>query len=274
MNFNEAEAVINDKTNEILNYFLLLVPQLVNFVKLILVAAVVYFVGKKIVNLIVKIARSSFERTKLEISVAHFLESLIKMGLNILLVVIVVSIIGIPTSSFIALIGSAGLAIGLSLQGSLSNFAGGVLILVLKPFKVGDYIIDGTGRNEGVVSSMDIFYTKILTPDNRLIVMPNGALSNSSITNVTSESMRRLDLNVLIDYAEDLKVAKEILDRILNNYEHTLKDKEVSVFIAGLDSKINIGMKIWVNSENYGIAKSEILEQIKIEFDKNSIKIC
>ncbi|HEX3021718.1 MAG TPA: mechanosensitive ion channel domain-containing protein, partial [Lachnospiraceae bacterium] len=158
----------------------------------------------------------------------------------------------------------------LALQGSLSNFAGGVLILLMKPFRVGDYII--TATNEGTVTSLDIIYTRLLTADNRLVVIPNGALSNSSIINVTHEPIRRLDISVLIDYSENIKKVKDILESLAKSHELVLQDREINVFVNSFDpSAINIGIRMWVERDNYWILKWDMLEKIRDEFENNQV---
>lgn len=180
--------------------------------------------------------------------------------------------IGVDTSSIVALVGSVGLTLGLALQGSLSNFAGGVLILILKPFRIGDYII--IGGNEGTVTSIDIFYTKLVTFDNRLLIMPNGVLSNTNIVNVTNEPRRRLDINLPINYSENIKKVRDILLNIVQNHEMVLQDLDITVVVNSFDpSSINIGLRVWVATENYWPLKWGLLEQIKSQFDENEITI-
>lgn len=249
-----------------------LVPQIISFAKTIIIVLLVYFIGKKLIKLVLKLLDKSFERTSMEVSVSGFLLALSKVALNILLIVIIIGILGLPTSSLVALVGSAGLAIGLALQGSLSNFAGGVLILIMKPFKVEDYII--VNGIEGNVTSIDIFYTRLLTVDNKLVVIPNGTLSNSSITNVTNEPTRRLDLNISVAYSTDLSKVKEVLISIAEKNDMVIKDKNINVFIDNYAaSSIDLGFRVWVLKENYWILKWNIVEEIKFEFDKNGIEI-
>lgn len=242
------------------------------FVKGLLIAILVLLIGKKVIKIVLRILERYFERSRIEISVSGFLIALIRAIMYIILVVLAVGFVGIESSSIVALVGSAGLTLGLALQGSLSNFAGGVLILLLKPFRIGDYIISGS--NEGTVSSIDIFYTKLLTFDNRLLVMPNGALSNTNIINVTNEPTRRLDINVPIDYSENVQKVKDILKNIIEMNELVLKDQDISIFVKGLDTgSVNLGIRVWVANENYWNLKWELLEQIKNKFTENQITI-
>lgn len=249
------------------------------FLKRILLVIVIIFIGKKIIKYIIQILQKFFNRSKIEISVSGFLLALIKATLYIILFTQnIIFLFGIESGTIVAIIGSAGLSISLALQGGLSNFAGGVLILILKPFRVGDYIITtgnvGNMNNEGTVTAIDIFYTKLLTIDNKLLVMPNGALSNSNIINVTNETTRRLELTVSIDYTEDIQKVKEIIMNILNENEKVIKDKDINVFVNSLDaSSISIGIRVWVLNDEYLKLKWELLEQIKNDFDKNQITI-
>lgn len=241
--------------------------------KRIIISIIIFIIGQKVIHFIVKVMDKYFNRVKIELSVSGFLIALTRAALYIILITsIVVKVIGIGGSTVVAVLGSAGLSIGLALQGGLSNFAGGVLILILKPFRVGDYII--TGGFEGTVTAIDIFYTKLLTFDNKSLVMPNGTLSNTNIINVTNEPSRRLDLAVTVDYSENIQRVKDILTEIVQNNEKVLKDQEMRVYVNNLErSGVNIGIRVWVANENFWIVKWELLEEIKNSFDKNHIII-
>ena len=194
--------------------------------------------------------------------------------LYFVLVLIILSQFGVTASSVIAVLGSAGLTVGLALQGSLSNFAGGVLILLLKPFVVGDYIIENADKMEGTVAEITIFYTKLLTVDNKAIMIPNGTLSNSSIVNVTAMKKRRLDMLFGVAYDSDIKKVKEILERVAIGDEAILKDEPTNVFVSELkDSYVEVGTRGWVKKEDYWEAKWRITENVKLEFDKEGISI-
>lgn len=246
--------------------------ELFDFAKLAVLAFIVYFIGKKLIKWVLRLLTESFHRSNMDMGVASFLTAVIRTALYLLLFVAIISIFGFDKSSLVALVGSAGLTIGLALQGSLSNFAGGVLILIMKPFRIGDYII--TSGNEGTVTGIDIFYTRLLTGDNRLVVIPNGTLSNSSITNVTNEAERRLDLTVSIDYSEDIRRVKQILSDIASRHELIIAEKDISIFVNSFDpSAITIGLRVWTMKENYWTLKWELLEFIKIAFDENDITI-
>ena len=173
-----------------------------------------------------------------------------------------------------ALIASGGVAIGLALQGSLSNFAGGVLILLLKPFEVGDYIIEDTNKNEGTVKEIQIFYTKLSTIDNKTIVIPNGILTNNSLTNATAKDERRLDLKVDIAYEASIKEAKAVIETILKNDEAVLQDEDINVFVDALgESSVVLGARAWTKNEDFWSAKWRILEEIKEQLDEHHISI-
>ncbi|MDF2608796.1 MAG: MscS Mechanosensitive ion channel [Lachnospiraceae bacterium] len=250
-----------------------LIPQALEFLKDLVIAILILYLGKKLIKYGLHILERYFNKLKMEASVSGFLLALIKAVLYILLVaIIVVNVLGIERSSIAALIGSAGLSIGLALQGGLSNFAGGVLILLMKPFRVGDYII--SGGNEGTVTAIDIFYTRLVSLDNRLIVMPNGILSNNNIVNVTNEPNRRLELLLPIEYAENIQRVKELILNLLNQNDKILKDEEIRVFVSSLnDSSISIGLRVWVASDDYLSLKWQLLEEIKNQFDTNGIRI-
>lgn len=258
---------------EVAEWVTKLANQFLGFLKLLAIAVVVIVLGRKLIKWLTKIVHRSLDKSNLDEGVTKFLISAMGISLNVILVIIAASIVGLETGSLVALVGSAGLALGLALQGSLSNFAGGILILIMKPFRMGDYII--TNGNEGNVTTMDIFYTKLTTPDNRIIVIPNGTLSNSNIVNVTSEPVRRLDLTISIDYSENIKKVKDILLQLANQNDMVLKEEyESSVFVGSFDpSAISIGLRVWVATDNYWALKWELLERIKETFDKEGVQI-
>lgn len=238
----------------------------------LVLALVFYLIGRKLIKWIKKLLNRSFERSNMDEGVHKFLISMISISLNILLIVVAITIMGVETSSLAAVIGSAGLTLGLALQGSLSNFAGGVLILIMKPFRIGDYIV--ANGLEGTVTSIDIFYTRLLTVDNQKVVIPNGGLSNSSIVNVTNEEVRRLDLSIPVSYDADIKKVKAVLSELAARQDKILKDEPVTIYVdAFMDSSINIGIRVWTLKENYWHLKWDMLEQIKEAFDAHHISI-
>lgn len=263
---------IDKKVFSLVDWFVSHIPNMLSGILLAIVAIIIFAIGRKLINLLVKLLDKSFRKSSMDLGVIKFLNSFIRISLNIVLIVVIAGFVGLETTSLATIIGSAGLAIGLSLQGSLSNFAGGVLVLILKPFTIGDYIISGS--NEGVVKGIDIFYTRLLTADNKLVVIPNGALSNSPITNVTNQDIRRVDIVVGVDYSEDIRKVKNLLSDIANNYELIEKDKGVDIFVDELaSSSVNIGFRVWAKTENYWKVKWDMNENIKYEFDKAGISI-
>lgn len=270
----EATGEVTKEVNKFAQYMNDHIPDMISFGIKVLFAFIVFFIGKKVITIIRKIIRGSLERSGVDKGVEQFADSLTKFVLYTLLILSIAAKFGIDTASFAALLASGGVAIGLALQGSLSNFAGGVLILLLKPFVVGDYIIEDNHKNEGTVSEIQIFYTKLSTADNKTIVIPNGTLANSSLTNVTAQDIRRLDLSVDISYDADLKKAKALLEDMLQNDESILKDKEMFVFVDQLaTSSVVIGVRAWVKTGDYWTTRWRILEQIKFTMDENGIEI-
>ena len=225
------------------------IPTLIGFGIRVLLALVFFFIGRILIKWIRKIVRRSIERSSADKGVEQFVDSVLKFALYFLLIFSIASKFGVDTTSVAALIASGGVAIGLALQGSLSNFAGGVLILLLKPFEVGDYIIEDSNGKEGTVKEIQIFYTKLSTIDNKTIVIPNGMLTNNSLTNATAKDERRLDLKLSISYSADLKKAKMLIENIIRQDESILKDDEIVVFVDDLaDSAVVIGARAWVKN--------------------------
>ncbi len=240
----------------------------------ILLSAVVFFIGIQVIKLFRRFLKKSLQRAKADVGVIQFLDSLLKAVLYVVLIFTIASGFGVDAASIVALLGSAGVAVGLAIQGSLSNFAGGVLILLLKPFKVGDYIKEDSNGNEGTVVEIQLFYTKLATPDNRIIVLPNGTLANTSMTNVTEAAVRRLDIYVGIAYDSSIKQAREVLIAMLQADETTLKDKELRVFVDELaESCIRLDIRCWVNKEDYWETKWRLTEETKYALDAAGIVI-
>jgi small conductance mechanosensitive channel len=214
------------------------------------------------------------EKASVDKGVRQFVDSLVKFVLYAILIFSIGSKFGLDTTSVAAALASCGVAIGLALQGSLSNFAGGVLILVLKPFVVGDYIVEDNKGREGTVKEIQLFYTKLLTVDNRTVIIPNGSLANTSLTNVTAQDKRRLDLSVGISYDADLKMAKELIEGLFRADEDILKEEGINVFVDNLgDSSVVIGARGWVKKDAYWTTKWRLTENIKLTLDENGIEI-
>ena len=238
----------------------------------IVVAVVVYKIGKQVIKWLIKICSKALERAGFDVGVIKFINSVVKIGSYCVIFLVILDILGFQTASLIAVFGSAALAVSMSLQGSLSNFAGGILIMIFRPFKVGDYIISGSC--EGTVSSIDMLYTKLRTADNRVIMMPNGTLSNSNIVNVGAEGVRRLDMQIGISYGSDVTKAKELLRDIVTNYPSVDKSREISVVVKSLDAScVTIETRAWVSQEAYWDTKFILFEKFKQVFDENGIEI-
>lgn len=262
------------KSEDVVNFFKGHLPGIQAFLLNIIIAIVILLIGKIIIKNLLKVVKKVLIKSSIEVSVRKFIDSLLKAIMYIILIMIIADRVGIQTTSFLAILGSAGLAIGLALQGSLSNFAGGVLILIIKPFKVGDYIVDGGSGKEGTVQKIDLFYTSLITTDNKLVVVPNGMLSNSEITNATAFEKRRLDLSVGISYGNDMKKAKDIVEEVVRSTNYPLEDKELLVIIKELrDSAVIIEARIWLKTDDYWTAKFELTEKIKNKFDEENIEI-
>lgn len=237
-------------------------------------AILVFLIGSKVIKIVRKMVKKSLLHGNAEQGVVQFLDSFIKAGLYTILVLAIASGFGVDAASVVAVLGSAGVAIGLAIQGSLANLAGGVLILLMKPFKVGDYIIENTGGNEGTVEEIQLFYTRLVTPENKIVVLPNGNLSNSSLTNVTFAPDRRLDIRVGISYRSDIKKAKEVLLKILEEDAFALKEKDMLVYVDELaDSAVILGVRCWFRNEDFWAGKWRIMENIKYALDENGIEI-
>ncbi len=250
------------------------IPDLVSFGIRVLLAILFFCLGRIVIGWIRRLVKHSLSRSKADKGVEQFVDSLLKFGLYFLLIFSISTKFGVDTASVAALIASGGVALGLALQGSLSNFAGGVLILLLKPFEVGDYIVEDTNHNEGTVKEIQIFYTKLSTIDNKTIVIPNGILTNNSITNMTAQPERRLNIKIGITYEADLKKAKAVIEKLLYDDECVMKDKEIAVFVDELsDSAVVIGARGWVNNEEFWPTQWRLLEEIKLSFDEERIEI-
>ena len=251
-----------------------LIPRLLDLVLEIAFAFVIIIIGMKLIKWVRKLLKKSLERQAADTGLIQFLDSLVKYGLYILLGLSILQRFGVQTTSIVAAIGSVGVAIGLALQGSLSNFAGGVIILILKPFIVGDYIIqDGL---EGHVTEIQLFYTTLTTTDNRKIIIPNGQLADNSLTNVTAATTRRLDIKVGISYNGDMKLAKAILLKVGNEDADTIKegDKAPMAAVEELaESSVNMFLRVWVPTDIYWDVKFRLTEAVKDAFDEAGIEI-
>lgn len=235
-------------------------------------ALVVLFIGLRVIKYVVKMIDNGLQKSAMDKTVRIFLESLVSMALKVLLLITVASMLGVKMTTFITLFGAMGLAVGLALQGSLSNFAGGVLILVLKPFAVDDFI-EG-GGHLGTVTKITIFYTYLTTPDNKQIVIPNGILSNGSITNYSANSMRRVDLVFGVGYESSTDRVKEIILNVINGHELIIKNPEPFVRMSAHgDSAIEFTVRVWCQSSDYWAVHFDMMEAVKAAFDNEGINI-
>jgi small conductance mechanosensitive channel len=238
----------------------------------IILAIITLIVGLWIIAFVGKMAEKAMKHAKVEISLLKFFKSLIKISLKVMLIISVVSMLGINTSSFIAALAAVGFAIGMALQGSLSNFAGGILILFFKPFKVND-VIEAQGFI-GKVYSIQILNTVLKTGDNKTVVIPNGVLSNGSVVNYTKEKTRRVDMVFGIGYDDDIKKAKTVLEKIVKSDKRILKDPAHQIVVAELaDSSVNFKVRVWAKTEDYWGVFFDMQETVKLTFDKNNISI-
>ena len=256
---------ISAYANQLLTIFTSFLPNLVS-------AILIYFIGGWVIRLFKNFVTKVLKKREVEPTLSLFLTDILNWTLKILLLITIISQLGIQSSSFVAILGAAGLAIGLSLQGSLANFAGGVLIITFKPFKVGDYVeAQGVG---GTVDQIQIFVTKLVTVDNQIIYIPNGNLSNNTIVNFSQSEYRRADLTVGIGYASDMKKAQEIAHEVMKNHPLVLQDPAPVVWIKGLgDSSVDLAVRPWAKNADFWKMRSEILEQVKNAFDQNGIEI-
>jgi len=240
----------------------------------ILLTVVFFLIGMRLIKFVRKIIKKSMTRAGAELGAIQFTDSFVKASLYVLLVMMLASSFGVDAASIVAVLGSAGVAIGLAVQGSLSNLAGGMLILALKPFKVGDFIKESYTGHEGTVTEIQIFYTELLTPDNQTVILPNGNLANNSLVNVTMQKERRMDVKVGISYQADLRKAKNVLLQLLMEDEAVLKDKDMLVFVDELsDSSVVLNVRCWFRQEDFWRGKWRITENCKLALDENGITI-
>ena len=231
-------------------------------------------IGFRVVKWIIKLIKRTFDRSNMDVSVAGFLLSAIRILMNFIILITAASIVGFQVTSFVTLLGTAGVTIGLALQGSLSNLAGGVLILILKPFHVGDYIIENNTKCEGEVVSIDIFYTKLKTIDNRSVVIPNGSISNTSLVNVTLHDKRRAEIKLSVGYDEDLDKVKRVVLDAVKTVPGYLEDEVVDFFIDEFaDSSIVVSVRFYAKIDQYWDALWSARWNIKKAFDENGIVI-
>lgn len=250
------------------------IPDLIALGIRIVIALLIFFIGRALIRVIRRQVKISMEKASVDAGVTQFTQSLLKFGLYLLLILMVVSNLGFDLSTITVAFASASVGITLALQGTLSNFAGGVLILLTRPFVVGDYIIEDNKKNEGTVKEIGVFNTKLTTLDNKTIIIPNGTLANNSLTNVSEKEERQLDLKIAISYNSDLRRAKAILAEQLVNQDAVIADEPTNIFVDSLgESAVILGLRAWVKNEEYWKTRWALLEDIKLSFDREGIEI-
>lgn len=263
-----VNEIIQKTTDALSNHM----PDLTAFLLKIILCVFIYMIGKKAIGWIVKTLRTMLSRSKMQTGAATFLISMVKILLYLILIFWIAVQFGVKESSVAALVASGGVAIGLALQGGLSNLAGGFLILLFQPFEIGDYIV--AQGQEGTVQKIEILYTTLHTVDNRKVIIPNGNLANNVIVNATGAKQRKLDLTVGISYQDDISLAKNVLTNLMQNSEYVLKEEGFQVFVAELgESSVRMGLRCWVRTEQYMTALWDMNEQIKLEFDRAGLHI-
>lgn len=259
-------------TEEMSKYADMVTTMMIDYTPKVLGAILVLIIGLWLVNRLVAVMGRGFERSNTEPTLARFLKNLVSIGLKVLVFISAASLIGIQTTSFIAILGAAGLAIGLALQGSLANFAGGVLVLMFRPYKVGDFV-EAQGV-AGTVQEIQIFNTLINTPDNKRIIVPNGAISNGIITNYSAEPTRRVDFVFGIGYGDDIAKAKQIIADVIAKEERGFADPEPQIVVGNLgDSSVDIIVRVWCNAADYWGIKFDTTEAVKLAFDAGGVSI-
>jgi small conductance mechanosensitive channel len=254
-----------DYWTKALDYALEIAPNLIS-------AIVILILGRYVIRFINRIVHNFFEKKDYDLALESFLQSFISIGLKLLLFVLVITQLGVKSSSLVAIVGAAGLAVGLALQGSLANFAGGVLILLFKPFRVGDFI--SAQGVEGNVKEITIFTTKLNTFGNQVAIIPNGQLSNNTIVNYNTENVRRDKIDVGIGYSSNIKKAKDILLKICAANDKILKEPTPEVYVGALaDSSVNLTLRFWAKNEDFWAAHFHVLEELKLQFDAADIEI-
>lgn len=238
----------------------------------VLGAIAILILGRIAAGMVAGGVRKALGRANIDPSLTGFLVALVRMAVLVFAVIAALEAFGVETTGFVAVLGAAGFAIGFALQGSLGNFASGVMILVFRPFKVGDFV--SAGGSTGKIMEIGIFTTTMHTPDNQKIIVPNGAIMGSTITNVNANDTRRVDLVAGIGYGDDIARAKQVLESILDSHPKVLKDPVWTVEVSALaDSSVNLVVRPWVNTADYWTVFFDVTRSIKEEFDKNGISI-
>lgn len=271
----EIEALMDEEINTgVIEKFLEQLPEKAFHLGLrVVLAALAFLIGVQLTRLLRSILKKALKRSRVDDNAVRFIDSFVKFSLYFVLILTISSGMGVDAASILALLGSASVAVGLAVQGSLSNFAGGVLLLILKPFVAGEYIKDNAG-NEGTVEAVDIFYTQLITPDNKVVVLPNGNLANGTITNFTRCQERRIDIPVGIAYREDIRKAREVMEGVAKEEPGVIQEREIKVFVDSLgESSVNLNVRCWASQSDYWDTKWQLTEQIKYALDEAGISI-
>ena len=271
----ETAQELTDHVSQFQKYLDEHTSELISFGIKVVLSIVVLYIGSRLIRWVLGLVRRSLGRTGMDKGAVQFLCSFLKALLYILLIFGIGMNFGIKESSVAALLGTAGVTIGLALQGGLSNLAGGVMLLIFKPFKVGDYIIvDKANGWEGTVYKIEICYTTLLSVDYRHIVIPNGTLSGNTVVNLTARDMRKLELKIGISYDSDMHKAKQIPEQIIKDDKGTREDQGMLVYVDELaESAVTLGLRVWVPTEDYWTVRWRLNETIKDEFDRQGIRI-
>lgn len=261
--------ITNEQTNEVINK---LIDGSIELGERILAALIIFIIGKILINWANKLFATMLQKRKVDASIQSFLKSIVNITLLVLLFLAVIGQLGIELTSFAALLASVGVAVGMALSGNLSNFAGGVIILVFRPYKVGDYIEASTGAS-GTVTDIQIFHTVLTTPDNKIIFAPNGAMSGAVVTNYSRKDTRRVDFSFGVEYGTDFKEAQAILMEIINQDSRILQTPAPFVEVGALaDSSVNITVRVWVNAADYWGVNFDMNKSVYATFNEKGIK--
>ena len=259
---------------EVKDYFYRLPEQLGEFLIRLFIAVVIIMIAFRIIKGLVHLIRKSMTKANADPGVTNFTCSFASAALKVLVLFAVLASLGVNTASIVAVLGTAGVAIGLALQGSLSNLAGGVMILALKPFKIGDYILEDSHGHEGTVQEISLFTTKLTTYDNKVIVLPNGELANTSLTNMSGQTRRMLEVKVGISYDTDLDRAKAVLQRVIEETKGRIPEEQTFVYVDSLgDSAVILGVRCWVPNVNVLSRRWDLNERVKRALDEAGIEI-
>lgn len=249
-----------------------LIDQLAIYGPKVIAALAIFIIGRWVCKIVRNTVKRILKKSKVDDLLISFVGSITYMGLLVFVIIAALNQLGVQTTSFVAIIGAAGLAIGLALQGALSNFAAGVLMIIFRPFKSGDYI-EGGGVS-GVVGQIQIFTTELLTPDNKLVIVPNANMMSSNITNYSANTTRRVDLVIGVGYGDDLSKVKQVLQQVIDDEPRVLKSPQATIAVSELaDNSVNLVVRPWVKTADYWDIYFHLTETIKVRFDEENISI-